>query len=251
MTMRSHWSFAVSGLCLMLMPGMAQALQPGTYRCSSYNVSGGGGSCRNFQPLVLNPDGSYRYSSTRGQWQVRDGRLVLSKSSLWGPGEILGQDTIRFDYEYRGWRHVVSWTCRDCASARVVGDSPGPRGATRKGDAVGVSLTLRFDRSVGGVSGFVIVPAESSSRYAHNAPLPEGAVQGLAREAGPSAVTLETSRDNKLMSGRRYVVFLSWPRETLPVAILDLPSTDGDYTATLPARLDVPFNAPPAPQPRN
>ena len=77
------------------------------------------------------------------------------------------------------------------------------------------------------------------------------AVQGLAREAGPSAVTLETSRDNKLTSGRRYVVFLSWPRETLPVAILDLPSTDGDYTATLPARFDMPVNAPPGTQPRN
>jgi len=64
-------------------------------------------------------------------------------------------------------------------------------------------------------------------------------------------VTLETSRDNKLTSGRRYVVFLSWPRETLPVAVLDLPPTDGDYTATLPARLDMPVNALPAPQPRN
>ncbi len=50
MTMRYYRSITVAGLCLLLTPGMAHALQPGTYRCSSYNVSGGGGSCRNFQP---------------------------------------------------------------------------------------------------------------------------------------------------------------------------------------------------------
>ncbi len=248
--MRFNLSRAVA-LCLLLVPGMAQALQPGTYRCASYNVSGGGGSCRTFQPLVLAPDGSYRYSSTRGQWRVEDGHLVLSKSAFWGPGKIIGEDAVRFEYDYRGWHHVVNWTCRDCVSARVGGDSPGPQGTPHGGAYAGVTLTLQFDRSVRGVSGFVIVPGEAASRYTHNAPLPEGAVQGLARETGSSAVTLATSVNNKLMSGRRYVVFLSWPRETLPVAVLDLPPTDRDYTATLPSRLDMPVNAPPTSQPRN
>lgn len=32
---------------------------PGTYRCSSYNISGGGGFFRHVRPLTLNPDGSY------------------------------------------------------------------------------------------------------------------------------------------------------------------------------------------------
>ncbi|MBI2314027.1 MAG: PDZ domain-containing protein [Betaproteobacteria bacterium] len=240
-------------LCVLLMPAIAQALQPGTYRCASYNVSGGGGSCRNFQPLVLHPDGAYQYSSTRGQWRVQGGRLVLSESTLWGPGEIIGQDTLRFEYDYRGWHHVVTWVCQECGAAGAGGGTDFPRasGAPQRGSYAGVTLTLEFDTAVGGVSGFVIVPAEAAGRYTHNAPLPEGAVQGLAWETGANAVRLATSRNNKLMGGRRYVVFLSWPRETLPVAVLDLPPTDRDYTATLPARLNIPVNAPPASQPRS
>ena len=62
-------------------------------------------------------------------------------------------------------------------------------------------------------------------------------MQGLARETRTTTVQLTTSRNNKLMSGRQYVVFLSWPRETLPVAVLDLPPVHEDYTATLPATL--------------
>ncbi|MBI3076663.1 MAG: hypothetical protein HYY85_06700, partial [Deltaproteobacteria bacterium] len=49
---------------------------------------------------------------------------------------------------------------------------------------------------------------------------------------------LATSRNNTLRSGRRYVVFLAWPRETIPVAILDLPPVSSDYSTTLPATLD-------------
>ncbi len=205
---------------------------PGTYRCSSYNVSGGGGSCRNMPPLVLNADGSYRYSSTSGRWAVHRGKLDLSESSVWGPGELLGGDAVRFEYDFRGWRHTVTWTCQECGSAgRGTAASSG-------GTPVGVSLTLQFAREVGGVSGFAIVPVESAGRYGHNAALPAGAVQGLAWEAGPAVVKAATNRNNRLMSGRRYVVFLSWPRETIPVAVMDIPPADRDYTTTLSATLD-------------
>lgn len=224
-------------LCVLVMPSMASAQQPGTYRCASYNVSGAGGSCRNFQPLVLHPDGTYQHSSTRGQWRVQNGRLVLSESKLWGPGEVIGQDTVRFEYDYRGWRHVVTWTCQDCSSRLSSRSSSGSQGAPQAGPSVGATLTLEFDQPVGGVTGFVIVPEDAASRYTHNAPLPEGAVQGLAWETGSNTVRLATGRNSKLVSGRRYVVFLSWLRETLPVAVLDLPLTDRDYTATLAARL--------------
>ena len=214
-------------------------LTPGTYRCSSYNVSGGGGSCRNLAPLVLHPDGSYQYSSTRGRWSVRNDTLFLSQSKLWGPGKILGRGTIRMEYDYQGWHHVVTWSCQECASAvpRDAGSAAAP-GAVPSGSYVGVSLVLEFGVAVGGVSGFTLVPAESSRSYTHNAPLPEGSVQGLARETSRTAVTLVTNRSNKLLSGRRYVVFLDWPRETIPVAVLDLPPLSADYTATLPATLD-------------
>ncbi len=237
-SMRAARGFLASVLCLhgvaLVPPTVAVQnggpLVPGTYRCSSYNASGGGGSCRTMPPLVLQADGSYRYSSTRGTWSVRGGKLVLSQSNLWGPGDVLGPNAVRFQYDYRGWHHVVTWTCQACAAPSV---SPG-----LPGSPVGVSLTLEFGEPVGGATSFVIVPEAAALPYAHNAPLPPGAVQGLARETGPTAVLIETSRDNRLLSGRRYVVFLSWPRETIPVAILELPPASGDYHATLQATLD-------------
>lgn len=208
-------------------------LAPGNYRCSSYNVSGAGGSCAKMQPLMLRPDGSYQYSSTRGRWSVSDDTLVLSKSDFWGPGKIVGKNTIRFEYDYRGLHHVVTWTCGECGPAQAKN-----AGASAADSLIGVSLTLEFDTPVGGVSGFTIVPAEAAQGYSHNGPLPEGAVQGLAWETGRSTVSLATNRNNKLRSGRQYVVFLSWPRETVPVAILNLPSATGDYTTKLRATLD-------------
>ena len=206
---------------------------PGTYRCSTYNVSGAGGSCSKMQPLVLHPDGSYRYSSTRGEWSVQDGKLLLSNSQFWGAGKIVARDTIRFEYDYRGLHHVVTWVCQECGS-----EAPTGRAEPAAGTAVGVSLTLEFDTAIGGVSGFAIVPAEAAASYTHNAALPAGAVQGMAWEAGPTTVALATNRNNKLRSGRRYVVFLSWPRESIPVAVLDLPAVAADYTTTLRATLD-------------
>jgi len=229
----------------LLLPQMAGALQgtgalaPGSYRCASYNVSGGGGSCHNMPRLVLNPDGSYQFSSTRGRWSIQHGKLVLSESRLWGAGEILGHDTIRFEYDYRSWRHVVTWICQACARAEADGaGSAAGRGSVAGGSDVGLSLTLEFDQAIGGVSGFVIVPAAHARGYTHNAPLPKGAVQGLVRETSATAVALATNKDNKLRSGRRYVVFLSWPRETIPVAILDVPPVNKDYSARLRATLD-------------
>lgn len=232
---------AVLGWLTALPPARAQTdtLAPGTYRCASYNVSGGGGSCRTMQPLVLHADQSYQLSSTRGRWLVQGGRLQLSESRLWGPGQILGPDTVRFEYDYRGWRHTVTWICQQCgatpASASTTRPSNAGATAAPGGAFRGVSLTLEFTTAVGGVSGFTIVPAESAPAYTHNAALPEGAVQGLAREVGSRSVALATSAGNRLRSGRQYVVFLAWPRETLPVAAFTLPPGGTDYQATLTA----------------
>ncbi|MGC9092859.1 MAG: hypothetical protein ACP5JH_06405 [Bacteroidota bacterium] len=219
--------------------GQSSAFRPGVYRCSSYNVSGGGGSCQNMPLLALYPDGTYQYSSTRGRWSVRNDSLFLSKSTLWGPGKILGSNTIRFEYDYRGWHHVVTWVCTDCASSEPTNaKSPEASESSSSNVYVGVSLVLEFTTAVGGVSSFTIVPAEYARNYTHNAPLPEGAVQGLAWEKSSTQLALATSHNNKLQSGKRYVVFLTWPRETIPVAILDLPPTRSDFSATLQATLD-------------
>lgn len=218
--------------------GETGKVPPGTYRCSSYNVSGAGGSCAKMPPLVLDADGGYRYSSTRGRWSVREGRIFLSESGFWGPGKIVGNNTIRFEYDYLGRRHVVIWGCQGCDSAGTKDTAKITGATTPAGAHVGVSLVLEFDTSVGGVTAFTIVPAEAAASYSHNAPLPEGAVQGLARETGRTAVALATNRYNNLRSGKQYVVFLSWPGETVAVALLELPSVTGDYAATLRATLD-------------
>ena len=240
-----------SGLFAWGAEAQSQSLMAGSYRCASYNVSGGGGSCRNMQPLQLHADQSYQFGSTQGRWRAQGGTLVLSESSLWGPGQILGRDSVRFDYEYRGWHHTVTWVCQACATAAADSqavDAPtaASTAAATKATAAapaqpggyrGVPLTLEFAGSMGGVSGYTIVPAESARGYTHNAPLPEGAVQGLAREVGARSVALATNASNKLRSGRQYVVFLAWPRETLPVASFSLPPGNTDYSAALAAAL--------------
>lgn len=214
------------------------AIAVGSYRCLSYNVSGGGGSCSSFQRLELNPDGSYQFSSTRGRWSVEDGNLVLSSSKLWGPGKILPDATLRFEYDYRGWHHVLTWTCQGCPTAPASAGQPGPAGTTAGPGGIGITLTLQFTQSIHGVTGFVMVPAEAAERYQHNDPLPPGAVSGLAFETGTNAVKLTTNRDNKLPPGKRYVVFLTWARETIPVAILDMPRITQDYISSMAGNLD-------------
>lgn len=94
-------------------PGIA-----GHYRCLSYNVSGGGGSCRLAPPLVLTPDGGYHLSSEKGTWRVTDGRVHLSASKIRGPGKLMPDGRIVFEYPYRGWQHTITYGCTDCTGAR-------------------------------------------------------------------------------------------------------------------------------------
>lgn len=217
-------------LLTLSIPAYSQGttVAPGKYRCSAYNVAGAGGSCTGTPALVLNADGTYKFSSTFGQWSVRRGRLFLSEPQLWGSGQILGPESFRFSYDYRGKRHIVTWTCQGCAA----------RHAESGVASVGLEIKLEFTRSIDGSSGFVIVPADAARKYTHNAPLPEGAVTGLPVQTGRNEVTLTTNRNNMLPAGRRYVVFLSWPAESIPVAVLDVPVVSTTYKATLPASLD-------------
>jgi len=231
-----------AALATIPIPLFAQSpgLAVGSYRCLCYNVSGGGGSCSNFQRLVLNSNRTYQFSSTRGRWSVENGNLILSSSKLWGPGTILPDATLRFEYDYRGWHHVLTWRCQGCATAPPSAAQPGKPATAAGLGGIGITLSLRFTQSIHGVTGFVIVPADSAERYQHNDPLPAGAVSGLASETGNNAVTLATNRDNRLTPGRLYVVFLTWARETIPVAILDVPRITQDYTGSMTGTLDGP-----------
>ena len=103
---------------LLILPAVATSQTAGQYRCWSYNVSGGGGSCRLAPPLVLNSDGTYQMSSEKGTYKVQDGRLVLSESKIRGPGKLQGGNRIIFEYDYKGMRHTVTYACQSCAGGK-------------------------------------------------------------------------------------------------------------------------------------
>ena len=95
--------------------GHAGTAVAGAYRCWSYNVSGGGGSCRMAPPLVLHPDGTYQMSSEQGTYTVSGDHITLSASTLRGPGRMQHGHQIVFTYLYRGWQHTITYRCQDCA----------------------------------------------------------------------------------------------------------------------------------------
>lgn len=87
----------------------------GTYRCSSYDVSGGSGSCRNMQPIILGTDSTYQMFPERGTYKVDGDRIMLSESPYRGAGQLQNGNQIVFEYEHRGLRHTVVYLCRNCA----------------------------------------------------------------------------------------------------------------------------------------
>ncbi len=106
-----------STLPLLCFAQVAAGPSPGHYRCWSYNVSGGGGSCRLAPPLVLNSDGTYQMSSEKGTYKVQDGKLVLSASKIRGPGKLEGGNRIVFEYDFKGMHHTVTYLCQGCGAA--------------------------------------------------------------------------------------------------------------------------------------
>lgn len=117
----------IAGLALLfagVAASSAYAILPGTYRCRQYNVSGGGGSCRLASPIVLKADGTYQESTTAGTYEVRGDRIVFSASTIRGPGLVVGENMIRFEYDYKGFHHDVTYLCQDCAPG-IPGKEPG------------------------------------------------------------------------------------------------------------------------------
>lgn len=201
-------------LCALFVPGLAQALQPGTYRCYSYNVSGGGGgNCRIAPPIVINTDGTYRESSTSGTYRI-DGNLIrLSQSTIRGPGKLSGGNQITFEYDYKGWRHTVTYLCQDCNSASV---TPSGSAAVAAGTApVRAEVRLQFPRSdgfLGWVNAAYLIPREHAAAFAAS-PLrpsnpPPGAVWGSAGRSDPQAV----STLFKLARAEVWTMWCSWSR---------------------------------------
>jgi hypothetical protein len=88
----------------------ARGLLTGKYSCFDFNIAGrGGGSCYTFPQLILRPDGTYKYDTDEGRWYVRNNKLYLSKEKSWGPGTIIGNYRVYFQYYARGLHYTVTW----------------------------------------------------------------------------------------------------------------------------------------------
>lgn len=224
-------------LLALLLPLMASAVEPGTYRCRSYNVSGGGGSCKLAPPIVIHPDGRYQESSTRGSYRVSGNRVYFSESTIRGPGVVSGQNQITFEYDYRGWRHTVTYSCQDCgAGGRAAPAAPaaGPSGAL-----VWAQVRLQFpapDGYLGWANSAHLVPFEQAGAYAASgaATPPAGSATGSAYLDGRQTVVANFKR---AAGGRDYVVFLDSGRERVPVASLHVPASPAEQTLSVNANL--------------
>ncbi len=223
----------VLGLCLFFALGAfsasSLALTPGAYRCVSFNAGGAGGRCPSTTPIEIRADGTYTESSTTGRYAVKDGQVVFSESRIRGPGQLIDDSAIRFQYVYNGLAYTVTYQCFDCGGPAA----PANRATGAAPMMVGVSLLIEFAERANGATGFVIVPRESASQFRHRSAFPAGAVSGLVIDISPYVLSLGTSRNNRLAVGRPYVVFLVSPAETVPVAAFHLPAVQSDYQGRL------------------
>lgn len=89
-----------------------------------------------------------------------------------------------------------------------------------------------------GFTGYLIIPAEYARSYVHNDPLPPGSLQGVAWDGTETHVVLVTNRFVGLVPGHRYVIFLMFTAETVPVAVLDGPPAGSDDLLLLDATMD-------------
>ena len=214
----------------------SQANLAGTYRCVSYNVGGGGGSCRNTPPLVLQSDGSYQMSGERGHYSVRGGLLHLDQSKLRGDGRIQGNQIV-FQYQYRGLAQVVTYQRQggNVMAASAVR-------AEQAHASVPVDLTIIFRQRDGWIDW--VNSAKLIPRAAGGAPKYEE----LARTDG--RLTVKVSFPKGVQTGIVYDLQLGTGRVDYTVAQIDLRQATGPVQKTL--YLDVPTPnpvKPPAPNP--
>jgi len=225
-------------LVALLVPATALALQVGSYRCWSYNVSGGGGSCRLAAPITVNADGTYSESSTSGTYRIDGNRIRFSQSTIRGPGLIAADNQIIFEYDYRSRHHTVTYLCQDCKAAPSTAKRT--PAAAAAGALVWAQLRLAFDRPDGYLSwanSAHLVPAEQAAAFAASdaASPPAGSATSSTYLDGKQTVV---ANFRQATGGRRYVVFLDSGRQRLPVATVHLPASPAEQTISLDASLD-------------
>ncbi len=203
----------------------------GSYRCSSYNVSGGGGAnCRLTPPIVFSPDGSYRMSSEKGTFKVLKGKVVLSASKLRGPGTVsTDARSVRFSYTYRGWKHVVTYLREGKASRGSVADAPTKLVDTEQTKetesvpqiprTIPVELLLNFaeaDASPDWINVIMLVPQGSTPETSSYR------AEALAVLAGRHALTASFTDRKEINTGAIYDIYTSSGFETLKIGSVDL-----------------------------
>ena len=195
----------------------------GSYRCWSYNVSGGGGGdCRLFAPIVLNTDGTYSVSSEKGTYSVKGDIITLSESKLRGPGTLIGGTQIRFEYDYNGWHHVITYLKEGGTSAVSSGGTV---------SEVPVQITLEYpekDSSLNSLVTMELVPEGQDVKEAKYKPT------AIAVWDGNRSVTASFHKTtNTPQTGKKYDVYANWGIESTKVGQIDLTNAKNQVVTSI------------------
>ncbi|MBI4239422.1 hypothetical protein HY620_00340 [Candidatus Uhrbacteria bacterium] len=197
----------------------------GSYRCWSYNVSGGGGgNCRLFAPIILKKDGTYSVSSEKGTFTVKGDVIALSKSKLRGPGKLVGGTQIRFEYDYNGWHHVITYL-KESGSPTNEGSPSG------KVSEVPVQIVLEYpdkDSSINSIATIELVVEGEDAKKASYKPTAIAVWDGDRRVVGSFHKATNTPR-----TGKKYDVYANWGAELQKVGTIDLVAAKTQVNAIL------------------
>lgn len=194
----------------------------GSYRCWSYNASGGGGSnCRLFAPIVLNNDGTYYMSSEKGTYSIKGDVITLSESKLRGPGKLIDGTQIRFEYDYNGWHHTITYLKEGESTSSSVSE-----GAT-----IPVQLILEYPSKESWLSGIItveLVPEGQDVKTASYKPTAIAQYDGDRQVIGSFY-----KATNMPKSGIKYTVYTSTGFAAASAGTLDLTTAKTETKATI------------------
>ncbi|MBI2483816.1 hypothetical protein HYV71_01365 [Candidatus Uhrbacteria bacterium] len=196
----------------------------GSYRCWSYNVSGGGGGdCRLFAPIVLNADGTYSMSSEKGTYRIDGSTIYLSESKIRGAGTISADNLqIRFEYDYNSWHHVITYLKEGGAPSTATDGSL---------TEVPVYITLEYPEkqsSLGSITTVELVPEGQQAATASYKPT------AIAVWDGDKRVTASFHKlTNTPKTGQKYAVYTSYGGDAVSVGTLDLTTVKKETSVTI------------------
>jgi len=195
----------------------------GSYRCFSYNVSGGGGGdCRLFAPIVLNANGTYSMSSEKGTYVVKGDVVTLSESKLRGPGTLLeGGMQMRFEYDYNGWHHTITYLKEGGSTSS----------SAQGGAEISVQLILEYPAKNSGLGGIVTVELVPEGQTVDKAPYKPTAIAQY--DGDKKIIGSFYKATNMPKSGMKYTVFTSTGFAATAVGTLDLTTAKTETKATI------------------